>query len=125
MTIFKEDGGGGGELFSSMLIMHLQGTGTTSDFPSQIEVTLLTARSPSQLHTLMESITDHLDLVHLRKISAMSLTSPDKPGAIYGSRQDGCEDQVMSEDAVHMTKPISDLGSISDLGECPAPALMS
>ena len=97
------------------MCMHLQGTGTSSDFPSQVEATLLTARSPSQLHTLVESIADHLDLVHLRKISAISLASPDRPGANYGGsgRQEECESQVTLGDN-HMAE------SISDLGECPA-----
>ncbi len=40
-----------------------------------MEVTLITARSPADLRTLVGGIAGHLDLVHLRKISALSLAS--------------------------------------------------
>ena len=58
----------------------LQATGSTTlgGHPSQIEVTVLTARSSSTVRRLMEHSVDSLELEHLKKISVVCLTDPDK-----------------------------------------------
>jgi hypothetical protein len=79
----------------------------TTDFPSQIEVTLITARSPPHLRTLVEGSADHLDLVHLRKISAVSLITPEGSNGAVGHEGGG---ECAMEGASAMDTSISDLG---------------
>ncbi len=96
----------------------MQGGSGTSEFPSQIEISLITAQSPASLRNLIERIADQLDLVHLRKISAIVVTNPDKlvgqesPDCVIVDEGRGEEgDHVTLEDS-HMTTSMSDLGEL-------------
>lgn len=54
---------------------YIQGPNTPS-MPSQIELILLTARPPTSVRTLVQQVANHLDLRHLRTISAVCISDP-------------------------------------------------
>ncbi len=83
-------------------------------------MTLLTARSTSYLHNLIEKIADHLVLDNLRKISAIVITNPDSlveeeeirehNDGDGGGVDKGKWDSHVTLDVDHKTNSISDLG---------------
>lgn len=58
-----------------LLFQFTQGPNTPA-LPSQIELTLITAQSSSAVQAYVEQIANHLDLRHLRKISALCVSDP-------------------------------------------------
>ena len=58
-----------------MYYLYVQGPNTPA-LPSQIELTLVTARSSASVRALVEQVANHLDLRHLRKISALCVSDP-------------------------------------------------
>ncbi len=55
----------------------VQGPGS-ANLPSQIEITLLTAMSPSKMSSMVGRTTDHLDLQHLKIINGVCVSDPDR-----------------------------------------------
>ena len=45
---------------------------------SQLEISLVTSRPPRALRTLVERLADHLDLEHLKKISAVCMSDSER-----------------------------------------------
>ena len=62
----------------------LQGPNTPS-LPSQIELVLITARPPSSVRGFIEQTANHLDLRHLRKISAVCVSDPTSTSLVLQS----------------------------------------
>ena len=61
--------------------IHTQGTSsntTSSTSPSQVDIIILTAQEPSLMQQYIERVADHLDLEHLKKISAVCISDPEK-----------------------------------------------
>ena len=82
-----------------------------------MEVTLITGRSSSYLHNLVEKSANHLDLDHLKKISAVIVTNPDSCSLMDTNfskdesnfDREEWKDHMTSQDD-HMTSTISDIG---------------
>lgn len=87
-----------------------QVSGGNTEFPSQIEITLITAHPPSYLRNLVENVATHLDLVNLRKISALVVSNPDSVLVGAGSCVEEESESHVTLDDAHMTSSISDLG---------------
>ena len=98
----------------------LQGADTSPEFPSQIEITLITAHSPAHLHNVVERIVHHLELVQLRKISAVVITNPDRlvgQGGLGGGTDDGdLGGGYEDHERDHVTTSKSDLGEYVCVG---------
>ena len=71
-------------IFSLLVSTHVQGPNAPS-LPSQIELILITARPPASVRALVEQITNHLDLRHLRKISAVCVSDPTSASLVLQS----------------------------------------
>ena len=92
--------------------------------PTQIEITLVTSQAPQQVHKTVEAFTAELDLVHLRKITAVCVRDLDQVlrhrlGRMgrYKHREEEEEEQEEEEAGNEMTlSPKSD--SPSELGQC-------
>ena len=54
-----------------------QGPGSAC-FPAQIDLTLLTSQSAVSVRSLVERFADHLDLQHLKKISGVCMSDPER-----------------------------------------------
>ena len=57
------------------MYLYPQGPNTPA-LPSQIELTLITGRSSTSVRAVVEQVANHLDLRHLRKISALCVSDP-------------------------------------------------
>ena len=79
--------------------------------PSQIEVTLITARSEPYIESLVDSFANELDLQHLRKVNALIVTNSNslmEDTANVGN--EGSWDDHMTLRESHMSEGMSDLG---------------
>ena len=85
-------------------------TSSSLSYPSQIEVTLLTAQSPPLVRQYIERVVDHLDLQHLKKISAVCINSPERLIEQCGEGQES----PVQEGSLSQNQPSpSELGRIS------------
>ena len=71
-------------IINSPMYSHMQGPNTPS-LPSQIELTLITARPPTSVRAFVEQVANHLDLTHLRKISAVCISDPTSTNLVLQS----------------------------------------
>ncbi len=55
----------------------MQGPGS-ANLPSQLEITVLTAISPSRVSSMVGKMTDHLNLQHLKIIHSVCVSDPDR-----------------------------------------------
>ena len=77
-------------------------TSSNPSFSSQLEISLISARSPRALRANVERIADHLDLEHLRKISAICVSDPElmAPPAMGGGET---EEEEMEESGSNLS----------------------